>query len=137
MEHDDASQRADRLIAEGRTRWPRWRNPADHVAPRWFRGGELDLLTPVERYASYEQARGANPNQTAMQIGALVILTPSLLHGVDDPAHRTLTLVLAGVVLAAWTATWLLRRHTVVKTARQRLRDSADWPQRLERARQA
>lgn len=116
-----------------KARRPRWRL-AVLRAPGWFAGEELDLLDPAERDKLYREECSRHP---PFQWVALVVAMLALSNAV-----RTLQPRDAGVLWIALgigftliaVGAWLYRRKAILAAARRHLRESPDWPLRLQRA---
>ena len=132
---NDASLDAKQLVSEARNGWPRWRNSACKQAPRWFKGHELDLLTPHERFELFESVWSARPQLVATQAACVAILTPTAIRGFSDPHTRPVTMGVGILLLVAWCTVPIARRYQALRRAREQVRNSADWPLRLERVR--
>ena len=133
MSEDTATQ-ADSVLQAERARRPRWRDSSAKPAPAWFQGEELDLVDAAERrqlYVAASKRMGPVPwGQTlaiAFVSGGLFLRGPAAWHWWH------------AVALAVWIAgaatSTMLRRRNIREHARTALRESADWPQRLEQAR--
>lgn len=128
------ADQADRLVAQERAQRPRWRDASVRRAPSWFRGEELDLVDAAERRQLYVAARarlGPVPWTSFVALGCLASM---------DMRHAWRwhwPLALAGAALVVGTAvSMMLRRRLMRRFACESLRESADWPQRLEAQRQ-
>lgn len=128
----DPTQSADKLVQEERARRPRWRDTSQRT-PSWFDGEELGLLEPAERDRLYQELRSRHQ---AVQWLPLVIASANLanaFHSLRSQRTQLLYLAMAtGFVLVAIGAA-IYRRQSIVSMARRHVRESADWPLRLER----
>lgn len=125
---------ADSVLQAERARRPHWRDSAAKPAPAWFRGEELDLVEPAERrqlYLAATKRMGPLPWPQFLALGAVAAV--ALCEGVH-PWHWSYAVALAVWIVGAVVST-LLRRRNIRECARDALRESADWPQRLERSR--
>jgi hypothetical protein len=128
------SDRADEILLAGRLRR---RESARGRAPAWFRGGELDLLEPVdERGRVFNQAR-VEVRKSGWPLAVMLVTNglflPSLMFCVRKeffhPAMALAVVYVSLLLLLPW-----LWRTTLRRVARRTLRDSPDWPLR-DRAR--
>lgn len=128
----DHSIRADRVLNDEKAQQPRWRR-AVLRAPGWFSGKELDLLDPLERNKLYREERLRHPpSGWVALVLSLLALTNAVrsLHRTDG--HVLWFAVVVGFVLLAIGA-WLYRRRAILVAARRQVRESPDWPLRLQR----
>lgn len=131
MSNDDT---ADSILHAERARRPRWRDSAAKPAPAWFRGEELDLVEPAERRQLYLAATarmGPLPWPQFLGMGGLSAILLARGHATWHWWY--------GAALAVWIAgavsSTMLRRKNIRDHGRNALRESADWPQRLEQSR--
>ena len=125
----DPSIRADQIVEEARARRPRWRSTSR--VPAWFCGEELDVLTSPERRELYKELRWRH--QIVHLPTAVVALTyaSEAVRGLQSASTRPLWMaVTAGFVLVVIGA-GLFRRQSILRAARRHVRESADWPMRL------
>lgn len=124
----DPSTRADQIVEEAQARRPRWRSSSR--VPSWFSGNELDVLTTVERRELYKELKSRH--QAVQVLPFILALTNAseAVHGLRSESTRLVwILVTAGFVFVVVGA-WLYRRQSILRAARRRVRESADWPMR-------
>ena len=118
-------------MTDAKAQRPRWRK-AVLRAPAWFAGEELDLLEPAERDELYRQERSRHPPvQWFPSLVALLALSNAIRNPHSTGARDVWIAAGVGLVLLGVGA-WLYRRRRIVVAARRHLRESPDWPLRLQ-----
>lgn len=125
---------ADSVLQAERARRPLWRDSAAKPAPAWFRGEELDLVEPVERRRLYLAATARMGPLPWPQFLAMGGLSAILFGSGHATWHWWYAAALAVWIVGAVGST-MLRRKNIREHGRNALRESADWPQRLEQLR--
>ena len=133
MLNDTAAAKADSVLESERARWPRWRNAALKPAPAWFRGQELDLLDAKERRVLHGEVQRAIPGVNWAQGAVMLCVLPVLLRSQHAEQWPWLWAAIGVGYAALVLGVGAMRRRNVLTTARRQVRESADWPQRVER----
>jgi hypothetical protein len=131
MATDRSNERADRIVDAERARRPRWRS-GPSTAPAWFSGEELELLEPPERDRLYLELRQHMPGTQWFPMVVALCNLSNAFHGLESERTRALWIaIVAGFAVLALCA-WQYRRRGILAAARRHVRESADWPLRLQ-----
>lgn len=96
--------------------------------PRWFQGGELDLLPSGERDALYRQLLARErPGRRWAPLVILGASLPNWLRNRTSDAEILWLIVLLGFVLGL-VGLELSRRHQLLAKAKRSVRERGDWP---------
>lgn len=126
----DTTKHRDRIPDEEATLWPRWLTLATSSAPRWFKGKELDLLTPSERYELYRETSSSGKPAMVVPMIMLSVSLPNMIRSFHSLVAPIWLLI---GFLAVWAGVWFLRRRSTLYKARNKVRDRGDWPLLLQR----
>ena len=131
---DAADTPAEDARDEQRAGRPGRRAATPPAAPAWFHGGELDLVGDEERGQLYLDARSRLGPYPWFMIILTIAFMPGMVRGLGT-AHAWAWILGAIAWVASIAGSTLMRRHVLRKYARQTLRESPDWPQRLDQGR--
>ena len=124
------SHQADQILEGARAQRRRW--PGVDRLPGWFRGKELDVLDAGERHRLYRCMLAAQPGTPWVSGIVSLVWVPKVIDNILADRHRVLWAGGAALYVLVIVGLVLLRRRNIVNGARRVVRESPDWPLRLQ-----
>jgi hypothetical protein len=128
----DTDRRADCVVNDAKAQRPRWRSAALR-APAWFAGEELDLLQAAERDELYLEERSRHPPVQWLPILIALLALLNVVRNLQPTEGRGLWIAATVGLVFLGVGAWLYRRRLILIAARRHVRESPDWPLRLQK----